>query len=465
MKKFFEKNNLIKWTGIVLLLAVASSWIFKITVEGTAAFYRIGVLDFFTIGVIGVNSYAAIFTMIIVIAGFYELLKKTNFYGKLVDYVSNLFKKQGDMFILITMLFFAILSALFVDTFALIFFVPFFISVILNMKYDRFTAFLATFGAILVGIIGSLYNGNYIGQLVSTLGNTYQDNALYRFGLFAASFVLLVFVTLMHARKSNKKEKITDLEVVEELFTVEKPTKEKANIAVAVIFGLLSLVVILGAIQWGSAFGSTWAKDVHTWFNEIMIFNEELLRDIVGYNSELGMWDLFNFQAIIILAAAIIASVSKISLSEFIDSFVTGLKKMAKPLAVLFTIFFVRTVVYYYPAIQTPFTSLMKDFNYFVAAVIGFFASFFGVDFPNTWTISGAHMIQDFSKVINKNTLSVIFQSVYGLAQFVAPTSVFLMLGLSFLEIPYLEWLKKSWKLLVGLLSIVIIVVLLVTQL
>ena len=463
MKKFFEKNNLIKWTGLVLILTVLFSWIFKISVEGTAEFYRIGVLDFFTIGVIGVNSYAAIFTMIIVIAGFYELMKKTNFYKRMIETVSSTFKKQGDMFILITMLFFAILSALFIDTFALLFFVPFFISVILELKYDRFTAFLATFGSILVGTIGSLYNGNYVGQLVSVLGNTYKDNAIYRFGLFAVAFIMLVVFTLMQAKKSSKKELTS--EIADELFVVKKPKKEKKAIGSVIIFVLLSIVVIIAAIQWGSAFNATWAASLHNWFNELTIAGEPLLKHLVGYNAEFGTWDLFNFQALILFASALIAIGSRISLSDFIDSFVEGMKKVAKPLMVIFVVFFIRTVVYYYPAIQTVFDGMMKEFNYFVAAFIGFFASIFGVDVQNTWAISGARMVSAFEPVINKNTLSVIFQSVYGLAQFVAPSSVFLMLGLSFLDIPYTTWLKKSWKLIVGLLILVIVVIGLVTQL
>ena len=45
---------------------------------------------------------------------------------------------------------------------------------------------------------------------------------------------------------------------------------------------------------------------------------------------------------------------------------------------------------------------------------------------------------------------------------FVAPTSIALVLGLSYLEIPYLEWLKKTWKLAVALLVIAMAAIILV---
>ena len=44
---------------------------------------------------------------------------------------------------------------------------------------------------------------------------------------------------------------------------------------------------------------------------------------------------------------------------------------------------------------------------------------------------------------------------------FVAPTSVVLVLGLSYLGIPYKEWLKRTWKLLVALLVIVLVAIIL----
>ena len=56
-------------------------------------------------------------------------------------------------------------------------------------------------------------------------------------------------------------------------------------------------------------------------------------------------------------------------------------------------------------------------------------------------------------------SLAIITQSLYGLTLFVAPTSTMLLLGLSYLEIPYKEWLKKSWKLLVELLVVILVVI------
>ena len=57
------------------------------------------------------------------------------------------------------------------------------------------------------------------------------------------------------------------------------------------------------------------------------------------------------------------------------------------------------------------------------------------------------------------STIGVLFQAVYGITMFVAPTSVILMTTLSYLDIPYTKWLASIWKFVVEFLVIVLIVV------
>ena len=57
------------------------------------------------------------------------------------------------------------------------------------------------------------------------------------------------------------------------------------------------------------------------------------------------------------------------------------------------------------------------------------------------------------------NSLAIITQSIYGLTSFVAPTSTMMLLGLSYLGISYKEWLKTSWKLVLELLAIILIII------
>ena len=68
------------------------------------------------------------------------------------------------------------------------------------------------------------------------------------------------------------------------------------------------------------------------------------------------------------------------------------------------------------------------------------------------------------TQAITKSTMypimAMIFQSIYGLVMLVAPTSVMLMAGLAYMEVPYTKWLKFIWKVLLQILIAVIIIIL-----
>jgi hypothetical protein len=60
------------------------------------------------------------------------------------------------------------------------------------------------------------------------------------------------------------------------------------------------------------------------------------------------------------------------------------------------------------------------------------------------------------------NLVFIITQTVHGLVQLVAPTSVLLVAGLVYFDVDYKNWLKNIWKLLLILLVISIIVIILI---
>ena len=54
--------------------------------------------------------------------------------------------------------------------------------------------------------------------------------------------------------------------------------------------------------------------------------------------------------------------------------------------------------------------------------------------------------------------VSLMFQTMYGLVMLIAPTSIFLIAGLSYLQIPYKEWVKYIYKFLLIIFGIVIVI-------
>ena len=54
--------------------------------------------------------------------------------------------------------------------------------------------------------------------------------------------------------------------------------------------------------------------------------------------------------------------------------------------------------------------------------------------------------------------ISVIFQALYGIVTLVAPTSIPLMVTLAYLKVPYKDWLKYIWKILLELVVVAFII-------
>ena len=55
-----------------------------------------------------------------------------------------------------------------------------------------------------------------------------------------------------------------------------------------------------------------------------------------------------------------------------------------------------------------------------------------------------------------------MYQSLYGLVQLVGPTSILLLIGLSYLEVPYKSWLKYIWRFIVALLIVILLTLIIV---
>ena len=65
------------------------------------------------------------------------------------------------------------------------------------------------------------------------------------------------------------------------------------------------------------------------------------------------------------------------------------------------------------------------------------------------------------NKTTNSTVLALVAQSIYGVTMLIVPTSGLLVLGLSYLGIPYKQWIKRTWKLVVTLLAVVLVILLL----
>ena len=93
------------------------------------------------------------------------------------------------------------------------------------------------------------------------------------------------------------------------------------------------------------------------------------------------------------------------------------------------------------------------------------FGSVFYVDFYYTSAGIFSNIVPTLSDSANLSVYAAMFQSLYGLVQIVGPTSILLLVGLSYLEVPYKSWLKYIWRFVVELLIVILIVLMIVSLL
>ncbi len=179
MKKFFEKHDLFKLVGICLLVIVALTWFLKqagfsgSSFEVDPTLSRIGLFDVVTYGCTVIDIYFVNIVFVFAVAGFYKFLGSLSAYRALTNKIASSFKGKEKIFVAISILVFACLAGLLNEYFVLIALVPFMISILSNMKVDKITGLAATYGGIMIVLLGSTYS-NVSAVFVNTQVNRDQ---------------------------------------------------------------------------------------------------------------------------------------------------------------------------------------------------------------------------------------------------------------------------------------------------
>lgn len=475
MKSFFEKHDLFKIVGIVILLTVFLTWLIPVGSFSSGKMVvteitRIGLNDFFTYSLLSVYYFAIIITFLLILGGFYQVLSKTTGYQALIEKLTKFLKGKELGFVLIVSFIFAALTSISNEIFQLLIFIPFIITLILRLKMDKITALCATFGSVLIGVLGATFSPMILDSLNGYLSLTYTSDIIIKVLLFLVTYSLFNFFNFIHIRKTLKNNKNEALEVKEDKFALPEKA-EKGNIwPLVIILAFLVLFVIIGYISWKESFGVTVFNKFNTWLVGLNIKDVPVISYVLGTSYAFGTWDLYVIQMILLIASGIIALVYNIKLDEFIKSFGEGAKKMLKPLLIVLMIYVVCIFTVYYPVLPTIVSFFMKaasGFAKFGSALVTslltslsvILASVFNVDLKYAASSLVPYFAATFGSTTANPIISVIFQSFYGLVQFLAPTSLMLMLGLAYLEISYKEWFKYIWKFVVILLGILLLTI------
>ena len=457
-----KSHSLGKWVILFILTSIALTWVFEYgNFNGTEfisyGMNEQGITDIPNLLYYGINFAGDKIVFLLALGAFYAVLSKSNGYKKLVVTIAKKFEGKEIIFAVITSLVITALTSLVSQTFMVLAIVPFIISILLNMKLDRLTAFAVTFGSVLVGTLGVTYGGeglywfNYYTQ-------TSVDTAIvYRLLVLVVAFILFNFFNILHIKKVLNEKNVNELDA--DPFKVENVDKNAKSWPIAIVLGLLFVLIILGFIGWEANFNITVFGDFHKWLTGITIGDVAIFKVLLGTKvAAFGAWDLFNGAALLLFLSVVVALISRINLSEFVEAYVDGFKKLVKPMALFLGIYMVMVAAYMSPYMPTFTNMIFKNvtsFNPYLVSLDAFLASVFHTDFGFTGFVIGGYFISAFGA--NVDVIHTIFTTMYGFVGLVAPTSAVLLIGLSYLDIDYKTWIKYIWIFAVALLVILMV--------
>lgn len=482
-----KKHNLLKVVSIVLLLVVIGSWFLPVSIVNSTS-------DGFTteesikIGLFNIASYVGIVIQylgptllyILAIGGFYGVLYRIPQYRLLLDKIVAGFKGKEWLFMSIVGVLFAVLTSMAGMSKIILFLFPLVISVILLMGYDKITAAMLTVGSVIAGLIGSVFSpGDVLGMSevlayggIETAYDIAKMDVLWKIALLVVSLGLVLANTIIYAKKHKKED--VDLEK-SRLIPKKVKTEGKVYPLVIVIDALL-IVLTLGFISWDllgvdvfsnitDAFinptGSTFTKGLYNALNTVLGITVNS-----STNNVFGNWSIAGMEPtlVLFLASALLAFIYRKSFNEFVSASGEGVKRALRP-ALFAGLAFVILVCSYSVPFEFSFLKYIIDmnsgFNLFVMCIVAIVFSALTVE--SYYGPVSAYSLLIAPKILEGNSgiIALVWQTMYGLTMLVAPTSVVLLVTLSYLDITYSSWFKAIWKLALELLAVILVILLL----
>ncbi len=461
-----KKTGLFKIIVFTLLAIAILTWIIPASYFNAGELaelgkYRIGFFDFFQLifGAFEFKYFIQIFILLVSVGALYGVLAKTGKYRAWIEKIASKFRGKEIVFLLIASIIIVALTSVFNYGLLLFIFFPLIISIILAMGYDKITAAVATFGAMLVGTIGSTISYNITGVINEQLSvEKLSVGIWYRVALLVLSLAALIFylVKAKHTTVKKVENKIENA-IDNDLFIGEKNANKYSVVPIIVIFALLFVLLIVACTNWTSTFNVSIFTKLNETVMGVKIKDFEIFKNIFGTVEEFGNWYYAEMSVMCILAALILGRFYRMKHRDMLSYMADGAKIMLAPaLMVVLTycvIYFAGNTMFF-PTIAGWFLGATSKFNIFFTTITTILGSALHVDMLYVANYVIPQIAAEGASTIVTGTL---IQGLYGVTMFVVPTSAVLVLGLTYLNIPYTEWIKKTWKLSLVLFGIVIL--------
>ena len=223
----------------------------------------------------------------------------------------------------------------------------------------------------------------------------------------------------------------------------------------SLIIGICTYV-LLTIVAFLSVYGFHMSKVKTFLIDKINIFGV-----FFGTINSFGSWTITDLIPLLFVVTLFLCTVYKVKFDDVVDGFVKGCKKAFVPALVTILIYTVLVLVTYHPFQAMIYKFILgwtTKFNVFTTSLVAIIASAFNADPLYSAQSVLPYFTSVFTDVTNYSKVFILFQTMYGLTMLVTPTSLILMVVLSYLRIPFGEWFKSVWKLVLALLILVLFI-------
>lgn len=460
-----KKHNILKVVLITIILVFLCTWIFPTTsfsyselVEGARS--QLGLFDLFSYPLVSFSYFGYAFVYVLLCGALYGVLNKIPAYKTMLDKIVKSFKGREWLFLTITMVVVSLLTSVIGMSFGFIVLFPLIISLVMMMGYNKLVAASVTVGSVVTGLIGTTVGSNTVYYYTNLMSLSIFDEIVSKIVIFVITLILLVFNVLNYAKKTKNNANKDNEELIPETIKVERNKKIRIW-PLALIFDLMLIIMLLGNFSWTEVLKLNFFDELVTYIqSDLNIKGFPIVYRVLGNVSAFGRWS-FNMEMpfVVLLTTGLLGLIYRVKFDDFIDGISEGFKKTVKPAFITILIFVVLIIATYHPfqlTLVKPLIELTEGINVVTMSLIAFLSSLFNVDPIYVAQSTIPYVISVITDTGLYPLIEIIFQSIYGLASLVLPTSLVLMVTLSYMDISYGQWLKHIWKLFVEVLLVLI---------
>ena len=273
-----------------------------------------------------------------------------------------------------------------------------------------------------------------------------------------------------NSRKNYRKAALKDEDVIvvkegkaeDKRYVPEESGKKHSTWPIFIMFALLFVLFVLAFVTWGDkGFGIDVFDKATEGAKNFKLFGFPLFSKLMGTINSFGNWSVTDMLLPMTLVLLILVIIYKVPFEDVRLGFKQGAKRALGPATIAILLYSILVLVVYHPfqlPIYKAILELVKGFNVATTSLVAFLCGFFNSDISYSFQSIVPYYASVVTATDNYGIAAIIFQSMYGLAMLVVPTSLVLMGTLSYLKISYKEWWKIIWKLALELFVILLIV-------